>query len=67
MYGAEIVPPIVPVLSHIPSKLAAAGVKPATSSHVIVTTGQVIVAGAAPVTLTMHNSLISFPHASVPA
>ncbi len=66
LYEVVTKPDIVPVLLQTPLNDAAGGVKPVTWSHVIVTTGQVIVAGPAPVTLTMHCSLIAFPHASLP-
>ena len=66
VYAVVIVPLTVPLLPQAPLYVAAAGLNPATCSHVIVSFGQVIVAGPAPVTVTVHVSLIALPHASVP-
>ena len=64
--GVCTVPLKLPMLLHAPSNVAATAVNPGASSQVMLTTGQVIVAGPAPVTLTVQVWLIVLPHTSVP-
>ena len=66
LYGVVIEPLTVPLFPHEPLNVAAAGLNPATSSQVIETLGQAIVAGPAPITVTSQDWLILLPQLSAP-
>ena len=61
-----IVPFTLPIFPHAPENVAGPGTNVGASSQTMLTTGHVIVAGPAPVTVTVHAWLIALPQLSVP-